>query len=623
MREALREIKDNHMSIRKASEMFNIPKSTLADRVSGRIDVDAEDGKKPMFNKEDEGKLVEYAVKRASLGIGKGARHVQSKTGFRESVTLIACGNAAGSVLPPHVIVKGKTKKALKSWDTENAPAGALMSASDSGWTKQGLAELWFTSLFLPSIGPARPQVLIFDGHNSHNHVELLGIARQNNVEFVELPAHTSHWLQPLDRTYFGPLKTIWRQTLNSFTAETGCPITHGRFFHLFNKTWTETNLDNTKVINGFKCTGIYPFNEHAIPEEAFLPNTIYVAESVDATSAATETYPCDNTTASDALIEDISNEESLFEVMDLGITVDDYGIISSSSTLGVPAGTSIPTNLTPSACPPELALSALECSFSLQKREQYEQAFRHGKNLKEKVYETWKHYKQLVNNESLMEDVQNHSVIPSIHDDSDIFSIPQLSQKKTGKKSTSRKQQNLQKDNKKENRWNYMNNYRKRIRADLISTPKSDEGIPFSNRMDKARSIKKLKQALPITPNKRAAVLSAYVDCNRILKSPGVKKFHDSFEESVEKMAIRNIQDVITSVKHKRNGEAKAALNILTSSVSGENISDRKRATKSLANILGVNSRTLQKGKKIEPKSCIQNTRHFFTRLGKPDPMP
>ncbi|CAC5356864.1 unnamed protein product [Mytilus coruscus] len=49
-------------------------------------------------------------------------------------------------------------------------------------------------------------------------------------------------------------------------------------------------------------------------------------------------------------------------------------------------------------------------------------------------------------------------------------------------------KEENLQKDNKKENRRNYMNNYRKRIRADLTSTPKSDEGIPFSYRMDKAR---------------------------------------------------------------------------------------------------------------------------------------
>ncbi|CAC5422370.1 unnamed protein product [Mytilus coruscus] len=157
------------------------------------------------------------------------------------------------------------------------------------------------------------------------------------------------------------------------------------------------------------------------------------------------------------------------------------------------------------------------------------------------------------------------------------------------------------------------MNNYRKRIRADLTNTPKSDEGIPFSNRMDKARSIKKLKQALPITPNKRAAVLSAYVDCNRILKSPGVKKFHDSFEESVEKMAIRNIQDAITSVKHKRNGEAKAALNILTSSVSGENISDRKRATKSLANILGVNSRTLQKGEKKNRTKVLHSEHSSF----------
>ncbi|CAC5402457.1 unnamed protein product [Mytilus coruscus] len=36
--------------------------------------VDAEDGKKPMFNKEDEGKLVEYAVKRAFLGIGFGKK---------------------------------------------------------------------------------------------------------------------------------------------------------------------------------------------------------------------------------------------------------------------------------------------------------------------------------------------------------------------------------------------------------------------------------------------------------------------------------------------------------------------------------------------------------------------
>jgi hypothetical protein len=41
-------------------------------------------------------------------------------------------------------------------------------------------------------------------------------------------------------------------------------------------------------------------------------------------------------------------------------------------------------------------------------------------------------------------------------------------------------------------------------------------------------RSIKKLKQALPLTPNKRADVLSAHVECKIISKSPGVEKIHE-----------------------------------------------------------------------------------------------
>ena len=63
MREALREITENNMSVRKAAELFNIPKSTLADRKSGRIEVNATDGKKPKFSKEDEEKLIDYAAK--------------------------------------------------------------------------------------------------------------------------------------------------------------------------------------------------------------------------------------------------------------------------------------------------------------------------------------------------------------------------------------------------------------------------------------------------------------------------------------------------------------------------------------------------------------------------------
>lgn len=81
-------------------------------------------------------------------------------------------------------------------------------------------------------------------------------------------------------RTYFGPLKTKWRQTLADITSQTGMTLTHGRFFHMFKKTWVASNADNSKLKNGFRCTGIHPFNDKAIPEEANQPSTLYVQES-------------------------------------------------------------------------------------------------------------------------------------------------------------------------------------------------------------------------------------------------------------------------------------------------------------------------------------------------------
>ena len=50
---------------------------------------------------------------------------------------MLCAGSAAGEILPPHVIVKGKTVRSLYSLRTEDAPVGTKFSSSDSGWTKQ------------------------------------------------------------------------------------------------------------------------------------------------------------------------------------------------------------------------------------------------------------------------------------------------------------------------------------------------------------------------------------------------------------------------------------------------------------------------------------------------------
>lgn len=75
-------------------------------------------------------------------------------------------------------------------------------------------------------------------------------------------------------RSVFGPLKKKWQEISSSFTTETACPVTHANFFRLFTKSWSSLKPDY--LVNGFRVTGIYPFNPSAIPDEAYLPSQLY-----------------------------------------------------------------------------------------------------------------------------------------------------------------------------------------------------------------------------------------------------------------------------------------------------------------------------------------------------------
>lgn len=311
MSAAVVDVKSGILSLRKAAEKYAVPKSSLNDRVRGKVGEFSVWGSKPKLAKLDEALLIDTAKSRSELGIGfskhnfiraagelakkrqinfkssnpsdmwwrglktrhnnfslrtpeatasnrhtamtrerleqyftalgkvltdnklqakhvwnmdesgftlshkpgrvvaeKGSRTVHAKTSTsRELITVIACANASGQTTPPHFIVPGKTTRCLQSFDTESLNKtdikNANISVSDSGWTKDGIGKLWFKSTFLPSIGLDRPQLLICDGHGSHNNVEFVELARDENIILVELPSHTSHWTQPLDRSVF------------------------------------------------------------------------------------------------------------------------------------------------------------------------------------------------------------------------------------------------------------------------------------------------------------------------------------------------------------------------------------------------------------------------------------
>ena len=74
--------------------------------------------------------------------------------------------------------------------------------------------------IFLANIPPARHVLLVQDGHSSHISIELIELARQNEVTLLCLPAHTSRILQPLDIGVFKSFKSHFNKVCGNYMKQ-------------------------------------------------------------------------------------------------------------------------------------------------------------------------------------------------------------------------------------------------------------------------------------------------------------------------------------------------------------------------------------------------------------------
>lgn len=99
-----------------------------------------------------------------------------------------------------------------------------------------------------------------------------------------------------------------------------------------------------------------------------------------------------------------------------------------------------------------------------------------------------------------------------------------------------------------------------------------------FSNRMEKCRLLKKIKDIVPGSPNTQKKIFRSVITPEKCQPS----------EKSINDMIASNVKDMVTSLKRRRSDEARAALNILTASVSGENLQESRSGSKT-AKSLGL----------------------------------
>ena len=193
----------------------------------------------------------------------RGARKVHGRaSGDKSQITIVACANAAGSILPPMVIFKGER---LNADYTKNQVPNTLYGMSKQGWIDSGLFYLWFHELFLKNIPPTRPVLLLLDGHSTHYTPEALREAQKEGVIIMCLPSNTTYAAQPLDVSFFGPLKKHWSSVCHSYVSENpGKVVTKYTFSGLFRQAWYKT-ISPGLIVAGFHKVGVCPFNRTAI----------------------------------------------------------------------------------------------------------------------------------------------------------------------------------------------------------------------------------------------------------------------------------------------------------------------------------------------------------------------
>lgn len=208
----------------------------------------------------------------------RGSKSLYSITSAnKQQITTLACINAAGQCIPPMHVFPGER---FRSNPLEGAVPGAYFGRSESGWMDSELFYGWLSGHFVSSIPPARPVVLLLDGHSSHINLETAKFARDNGILLYCLQPHTTHVLQPCDVGLFKPLKGNWNKCVNRYIYESsGEVLNKYTFARVFKDAWLETVKPST-IINSFRRSGICPLNRAAITKDKTLPSTSMPTEA-------------------------------------------------------------------------------------------------------------------------------------------------------------------------------------------------------------------------------------------------------------------------------------------------------------------------------------------------------
>lgn len=215
----------------------------------------------------------------------KNTKHVYARSrGTSEHITLLCGASAAGVALPPMIISSKSFPRGAYKFD---GPDDAVYAKSESGWIDSELFMVWMKKVFLQYCGSQRPVLLFVDGHASHITIDIIDLARENNIILFCLPPHTTHALQPLDVSVFKSLKSYFSKAVHALSFAKKDFIVSKREFARVVKTPFEKAFSMSNIKAGFKKCGIHPFDPNAIDQSKVLPSFPSSSSTDESSSSA------------------------------------------------------------------------------------------------------------------------------------------------------------------------------------------------------------------------------------------------------------------------------------------------------------------------------------------------
>lgn len=123
--------------------------------------------------------------------------------------------------------------------------------------------------------------LLLLDGHSTHTkNLEAIQLTRDYGIIMLSFPAHTTHRLQPLDKSFFKSLKNNYNEIESSWQrSNPGSLIKQANIAELLGNAYPKSVRMNI-ALNRFRATSLWPCDKNAIKENDLVASVHIVKQS-------------------------------------------------------------------------------------------------------------------------------------------------------------------------------------------------------------------------------------------------------------------------------------------------------------------------------------------------------